>query len=435
IDQLMVTMDESFDPGTEPLVESESLGGGAVENVPPFVLLSEPGTGSSHLTGASIPLQATAGDSDGEVVAVTFFVDGEEICRAEEAPFACSWPAVAPGSFAFSAVATDDEGEAVQSEEVVVLVQDPPSEGGTGAFLFLDGLLTMEAEHFETEIPRSERQWVPVESPAGFAGEGAMLLDGVGLTITENVETVSPELQFSFIADETGEHFFWIRAHADSLSHDSLFFGINGMVTRKMSVGSDGQWGWHQRPLTINQTGLNTLSLWMREDGLTVDRIIVSRDPDYEPGGQGPPESPRDLKPEPEPEPDPFEVWRTAQFPEDADEGMLAWSADPDGDGKTNLQEYAFGSDPLDSSSVGPELEWVVGSTLGFRFPVSEKAEDVVVEVEASEDLSRWVLLDHSAEAASSTEGLRWTEVSLPRERRDRYFRLRVRLVVEEPGS
>ena len=46
-------------------------------------------------------------------------------------------------------------------------------------------------------------------------------------------------------------------------------------------------------PVTINVTeaGLHTLHLWIREDGLRLDRILLTTDSGYNPIGNGPPES------------------------------------------------------------------------------------------------------------------------------------------------
>ena len=46
-------------------------------------------------------------------------------------------------------------------------------------------------------------------------------------------------------------------------------------------------------PVTTNVTeaGLHTLHIWQREDGLRLDRILLTTDDGYIPTGEGPPES------------------------------------------------------------------------------------------------------------------------------------------------
>jgi len=43
----------------------------------------------------------------------------------------------------------------------------------------------------------------------------------------------------------------------------------------------------------VSQTGIQTLNAWMREDGLTIDKIVLTTDPNFVPTGFGPAESPR----------------------------------------------------------------------------------------------------------------------------------------------
>jgi len=55
--------------------------------------------------------------------------------------------------------------------------------------------------------------------------------------------------------------------------------------------------GWHwsnstrdnaRATLSVPTSGLHALNLWMREDGLYIDKIVVTTDPDYVPTGTGP---------------------------------------------------------------------------------------------------------------------------------------------------
>ncbi len=85
----------------------------------------------------------------------------------------------------------------------------------------------------------------------------------------------------------------------------------------------------------------------------------------------------------------PFNVWRRAAFGADANSPSAAESADPDGDGLSNLVEYACATDPLLASAAGrPVLGGSDAITLTFRRNVS--ATDVTHQVQASSDLAAW---------------------------------------------
>ncbi len=43
--------------------------------------------------------------------------------------------------------------------------------------------------------------------------------------------------------------------------------------------------------IEVTEPGLHTLHLWQREDGLRLDRILLTTDNDYNPIGNGPVES------------------------------------------------------------------------------------------------------------------------------------------------
>ena len=44
----------------------------------------------------------------------------------------------------------------------------------------------------------------------------------------------------------------------------------------------------------VTKTGVNTLNIWMREDGMRIDKIVLTTNPKYKPTGNGPAESSRE---------------------------------------------------------------------------------------------------------------------------------------------
>ena len=78
-------------------------------NIAPSVSMTAPATGTSFLVGATVPLSATASDSDGTIKKVEFYLGSLLLATDTTSPYSTTWPAVL-GSFSVSAVATDDKG-------------------------------------------------------------------------------------------------------------------------------------------------------------------------------------------------------------------------------------------------------------------------------------------------------------------------------------
>ncbi|MCW1884761.1 hypothetical protein OKA04_08475 [Luteolibacter flavescens] len=93
-----------------------------------------------------------------------------------------------------------------------------------------------------------------------------------------------------------------------------------------------------------------------------------------------------------------YSQWVAEHFtPQEAgDPSIVGQDSDPDGDGVSNVIEYAFGSDPrandLSLSRVTPEVVQVSGQRrLRLRFTLPENLPaDVIYQIELSDDLRAW---------------------------------------------
>jgi RHS repeat-associated protein len=89
---------------------------------PPAVSLTSPAPGTVAIAPATLTLTAMASDTDGSVAKVEFFNGGTLIGTAMTAPYAVEWANVPPGSYSFTAVATDNQGIQTTSAPVSVSV-------------------------------------------------------------------------------------------------------------------------------------------------------------------------------------------------------------------------------------------------------------------------------------------------------------------------
>lgn len=74
--------------------------------------------------------------------------------------------------------------------------------------------------------------------------------------------------------------------------------------------------------------------------------------------------------------------------------GISGFHSDPDRDGRTNFQEYAFGSNPLANDIVPPIAIHANEAPLTFSFQQRENMTDAIVTPEFSTDLIDWTPID-----------------------------------------
>jgi hypothetical protein len=102
-----------------------------VTNEPPTVALTSPSvsvnsrlsTGDTNFfVGDTIPIAATASDSDGSLAKVEFWANGAKIGEDATAPYELAWSGASAGQVSIVAKAIDDVGDAGQSAPVIVTV-------------------------------------------------------------------------------------------------------------------------------------------------------------------------------------------------------------------------------------------------------------------------------------------------------------------------
>jgi RHS repeat-associated protein len=96
-------------------------------NLPPAVSISSPADQSRALSNTPVSLAAAASDSDGSIARIAFFVNGTNVGEKTQSPYSVSWSGGAAGSYAITAVATDNEGATATSALVSIQLVDNSS--------------------------------------------------------------------------------------------------------------------------------------------------------------------------------------------------------------------------------------------------------------------------------------------------------------------
>jgi hypothetical protein len=87
-------------------------------NAPPSVSITNPASGSSFAAPTTIPLTASANDSNGSVTRVDFYVGTTLIGSDTTSPYSVNWANAAPGAYSITARATDNGGAVTTSAAI-----------------------------------------------------------------------------------------------------------------------------------------------------------------------------------------------------------------------------------------------------------------------------------------------------------------------------
>ena len=166
-----------------------------------------------------------------------------------------------------------------------------------------DGLVSMEAENYHFEVPKGDHHWAIANVPSSKGASGDKMVQalpnsGTNLAGTE-IEN-SPRMDFDIDFVKTGTHYVWIRGWSSDSDDNSVHVGINGnMISTadKLEYPATSAWEWTKSTkdgadaeINIPSTGVNTLNIWMREDGTRLDKIVLTTSAGYVPSGTGPEE-------------------------------------------------------------------------------------------------------------------------------------------------
>lgn len=167
-------------------------------------------------------------------------------------------------------------------------------------FREIGGLVVMEAEHYTWNFNRFGSAWKTHTGLSGETGPGHInVRPDVDLQLGPDA-VAKPQLDYTINFTTTGIYHVWLRGHAPNAAGDSVFVSLDDQPMLTLSGFMPRIWSWSKdsvqgMPVTfeVTQPGEHVLHLWLREDGLPLDRIILTTNGNYQPIENGPAESQR----------------------------------------------------------------------------------------------------------------------------------------------
>ena len=166
-------------------------------------------------------------------------------------------------------------------------------------------LVSIEAEDFASIVGGTTgHRWEEIHEEGAVdpaSGDHAMVAQpNIGTNFSQPPFAAdSPRLDYPVLFKRTGTHYVWIRGKALADSDDSIHIGLDGneiaSSDRITGFPQNGLYSWANatmdgvRPsFDVPTLGVHTLNAWMREDGFTFDKIVLTADPGFTPTGLGP---------------------------------------------------------------------------------------------------------------------------------------------------
>jgi len=98
-------------------------------------------------------------------------------------------------------------------------------------------------------------------------------------------------------------YYIWVRGKTDNLKKNIVAVGIARWKLSKANLITSfkSDWTWSRDTLSrvvanvnFSKAGLQTVNLWMKDDGFIVDRLLITNDPFFIPEELG--DSPQNIK-------------------------------------------------------------------------------------------------------------------------------------------
>jgi hypothetical protein len=254
---------------------------GPPPNQPPTVSVVAPVNGAVMPVGSIITLAAQAGDIDGAVQRVDFYAAGIFVGSGVAPGFTAQWQVPTAGAYTFSAVAVDDDNATTASSQVSITT-------------------TSEVLIYATQVVRMVGNYQLSPDATAAAGYGLWNPNRSVAKVTTAAPAPAAFAEFTFVAEAGRPYHLWIRGRGErnDYENDSAFVQFDGVASARIGTTSSltvnieegptaglNRFGWQDNGYGIGvlgtdvifeRTGMQTIRIQPREDGLLIDQIVLS---------------------------------------------------------------------------------------------------------------------------------------------------------------
>ena len=250
-------------------------------NAAPQVSMTAPADQAVVFVGATVTLTAAPVDTDGSVQRVDFYLGDERLGGVVAPSFRLPWVVPTSGTYTFTAVVVDDQGATSVSEPVTITTKS-------------------EIVLHAPQVRQMAGNFKLNPDVAAASGYSLWLVNKSLAKVNTAVAAPAHYAEFTFDAEAGRPYRLWMRGRAETnaYSNDSVHVQFDGvpaaligtttsMVVNLEDAGGAGVsgWGWQDNgygagvlgPLVVfTRTGLQTMRIQNREDGLMIDQIVLS---------------------------------------------------------------------------------------------------------------------------------------------------------------
>ena len=220
-------------------------------NVAPTVAIASPTPGARFVYPASVPIAATATDSDGTIARVEFHYDYGLLASDSSSPYAYTWNSPYTGTFSLTARAVDNKGTVTASAPVAITIgaNEPPNVTLTGD--------PPEGEVVVAVPPTFRLTAVVSDADGTVASVRFLRYDPLVEAYVEIGAVTQPPYTVQYVAP-TLESEYWFRAEATDNGGAVGAAEINYMIVGNrapqvvsLEPGGEAEWSGFVAPATI----------------------------------------------------------------------------------------------------------------------------------------------------------------------------------------